>query len=433
MTNQFHTIPKQMIIIFIAAVIVLSAVIGYGLFTANQQCSPCNIQSGAVNPAVSYIQLVNASRVINQTGTWQWTIKNCDDKDHVVAPISYFYNTGNVVIGAAIGKTIGDPCSTCVLTAKTVIYNGTAWATVPAHSQITVYCDNTTCANAATAVVNVKVYNIDSKASDLLYPKWDAYVQLIGQFTQSGNDLRIALAGDPSSFTDAALAWAKANGVTEIHIVPYTLDTFPDVHARIDKYNLFAVYDIEGPLWALRGFSSTPFTDTEMAQLKAIKDTGWDAFASEGLVRVQVQQLNSLGLPFISYGSEIGTILYEGQPNIYQHPLGSHLADYQEVYDVTLKQAYFDSIKYSATVAKAHGQGFTTGLWLNGGAVYGQANPAVINGEIIRWVNELYKTYNIKLGTVMFWTGMGQSPMPWVQPGGAFHDLFVQIQTFRYN
>ena len=277
------------------------------------------------------------------------------------------------------------------------------------------------------------VYNSKTQNATWGYPVNTAYVTLTSQIaTPSNNTIRVALAGDPSCFTDQTLQWAKTNGVTEIHVVPYSLDPNQNTINLIHKYGMTGIYDVEGPLWALRGYSSAAFSDTEMSQLKGIKNAGWDGFASEGLFGGQVQQINSIGLPYISYGSEIGTILYAGQPNIYQHPLGSHAADYAEIYDVNLKAAYFNEIKFSAALNNRLGNGLTIGLWVSPGVLGGQ-NPALINKQITGWVTELWQSYHIKVGTVLFWTGMGQCPFNWVQSGGAMYNTFQDVKSYQYT
>lgn len=387
--------------------------------------------NNSVNANVSFISLINASRSANHPDTFQWVVQNNDSKDHDVAPLGYLYNGANVLTGTMIAKTTSDPCSTCQPANKTQMRYGVGYATVPAHSTVTFYCDGTPALSSASyCIVNARVMVNDASLEQLLYPRANAYVLFGNPVTVSSDKLRIAIAGDPVSFTTANLDWAKQNGVSEIHLVPYSLYVDPNLVKDIHNHGMTCIVDIQVPLWVGRGFSSTPFSETEISQLRILKGEGIDGLASEGLFRVHVQQINSLGVPFIDYGSEVGQNLLEGTPNIYQIPLNGTVGWYQEVYDLNLKSNYFQTIEYAAI--KTHSEsGFTSGVWVTLGQAQGQ-NPLTQGDTLLQWISELYRNYNVRVSVFLFWTGSGYSAFPYIMDGGIFHNVFVDAQHYTY-
>lgn len=170
--------------------------------------------------------------------------------------------------------------------------------------------------------------------------------------------VRIAVSGNPSSFTPQALAWCKAQGITEVHIVPYDLQPYPDVCKLIRSFGMWPVYSPEYALWYSPGFQNIDINQ-HRPEFQAIKNAGWVAFSSEGLFRSHVAILTEY-LPFISFGGDTGVSLYTS--SYYNHPLDSHTINCQEYYYTPYLGAYLSTLTYDAYVTPKH-IGLTIGLW----------------------------------------------------------------------
>jgi hypothetical protein len=121
--------------------------------------------------------------------------------------------------------------------------------------------------------------------------------------------------------------YMKNLGFSEFHYVSADLNPRKDICDRLHANGIFAVYDVEGKLWAGQ-YDSNPLTAEEIAQLKAIKAAGWDGFSSEGMFGPQIEVIRQIG-PYVNYGGENGESMIGGY---YNHQFGQHTANYMEAY-----------------------------------------------------------------------------------------------------
>lgn len=243
-------------------------------------------------------------------------------------------------------------------------------------------------------------------------------------------NVRLAVAGDPSYFTPENLAWYKAQGFTEVHIVPSDLLPHADVCQNIRAAGMWPVYDAEYSLWASRGFSTSDINWARDA-LAQIKASGWVAMSSEGLTNAQISVIRGY-LPFISYGGDSGTNLYTSM--YYANTYDSHAANYVEYYYLEFYQYYYATFAFDYKMTP-HNMGLTLGLWGSG-----SARPATLSLQPSYILQLLKQAYADKMDvnhmTFLFWTGAGNNPRlflekdPWGY-GGEFVPTLKFIQSLN--
>jgi hypothetical protein len=138
-------------------------------------------------------------------------------------------------------------------------------------------------------------------------------------------------------------------------------------------------------------------------------------------------QLGQAGFYYINYGGENADNLYTN-PSFGPHTSGCHWANYQEAYDTSIKANIFSVIYYQAKVTPKH-NGILFGLWSSPGAVHGGPNPLTQKGTAASWIKELNKN-GANVTTVLFWTGLGYDPRPFID--GRFNSEFNEIRGLTF-
>lgn len=209
--------------------------------------------------------------------------------------------------------------------------------------------------------------------------------------------MRAAFGGGAQDFGPDALDRLQNNyRMVEGQLVEQDLAPHKEIADRLHARGMKAIYNVEA-IWINSGFNVNADISGYRGQLQAIKNAGWDAAISEGLSQKQVSVIRSI-IPYINEGGEQGENVYSG--GMYYRPTSMADGNYLECYHFGVN---YDPAFSSANQSTPDNMGMTFMLYTTASL---EMNPAALTN----YVDSLL-TRGVKIKTMTFWVGFGQSAL----------------------
>jgi hypothetical protein len=206
-----------------------------------------------------------------------------------------------------------------------------------------------------------------------------------------GSKKWVGVGGGAWSVTDAACKRVFERGLRDVHCVSPDLSPRQWEYSNIKKYGMTASYDNEIATWVNIGMNVNTDINWMTPQLQAIKNVGWQFFATEGQGRGQANTLRSVQ-NLINYGSEDGANMYAG---MYNHEAGAHFANLMESYHKWALPAYRQTAK--DYWSKCKNFGLTLMMY-----------PADLETDIwaLKSFMDELENYGINISELLLWSGV---------------------------